>query len=63
MKVRIDPDICQGHTLCAMTAPEIFTLREIDGHGQVLDENVPPEWETLAKDAVRGCPEQAISLF
>jgi ferredoxin len=63
MKVRVDPELCQGHTLCAMTAPDIFTLSEIDGHAQVVDENLAADQETVAKEAVRSCPEQAISLF
>jgi len=30
VKVRVDPERCQGHTLCAMIAPEIFTLDDVD---------------------------------
>ena len=62
MKVRVDPELCQGHTLCAMNAPALFTLRDIDGHAEVVDENVPPEQELLAEEAARSCPEQAIVL-
>ena len=35
MRVRVLEDVCQGHTLCAMSAPEIFDLREEDGHAVV----------------------------
>lgn len=63
MKVRVDPDVCQGHTLCAMNAPGLFVLAEDDGHASAVDENVPPEAETLAKEAARSCPEQAIVLY
>lgn len=63
MKVRVDPDICQGHTLCAMTAPELFELSDIDGHAHAVDEDVAADQETLVKEAVRTCPEQAIVLF
>jgi ferredoxin len=35
MQVHIDPDVCQGHTLCALAAPGIFLLREDDGHAYV----------------------------
>lgn len=62
MKVRVDPDICQGHTLCAMTAPELFELSDIDGHAHAVSEDVTDS-ETLAKEAARTCPEQAIILF
>ncbi|GAA3391429.1 ferredoxin [Cryptosporangium minutisporangium] len=63
MKVRVDPQICQGHTLCAMTAPELFELSDIDGHASAVNEDVPADKETLAKEAARTCPEQAIILF
>jgi ferredoxin len=63
MKVRVDPEICQGHTLCAMTAPDLFELSDIDGHASAVSEDVPAEKETLAKEAARTCPEQAIILF
>jgi ferredoxin len=62
MKVRVDPEICQGHTLCAMTAPELFELSDIDGHAHAVSEDVPADKETLAKEAARTCPEQAIIL-
>jgi ferredoxin len=62
MKVRIDPELCQGHTLCAMTAPELFALRDEDGHGYALGDEVPPELEEKAREAARSCPEQAIVL-
>jgi len=63
MKVRVDPDSCQGHTLCAMTAPDLFELSDIDGHASAVTEDVPADQETLAKEAARTCPEQAIILF
>ena len=62
MKVRVDGDVCQGHTLCWMTAPDVFSLRDEDGHAEVLDENVPADQEPLVKEAARSCPEQAIVL-
>lgn len=64
MKVRVDPELCQGHTLCAMTAPELFGLGDEDGHAFVLTDagEVPPELEDKAREAARSCPEQAIVL-
>lgn len=63
MKVRVNPEICQGHTLCAMTAPDLFDLRDEDGHSYAISEDVPPEKEELAAEAIRSCPEQAIERF
>ncbi len=60
MKVSVDADRCQGHTLCAMAAPELFKLRDEDGHAYVDDENVPSGLEDAATDAHETCPEQAV---
>ena len=42
MRVRVDPEICQGHTLCALAAPDVvkWTAREIDQvvAGSVFDQ-------------------------
>ena len=62
MKVRVDPERCQGHTLCAMIAPEVFRLDDIDGHSSPVSEEVPAGQEAKAAEAVRSCPEQAISI-
>jgi ferredoxin len=60
MKVRVDETRCQGHTLCAATAPDVFNLREDDGHSYVEDENVREGLEDAVRRAALGCPEQAI---
>ncbi|MFJ3774579.1 ferredoxin [Streptomyces sp. NPDC090075] len=62
MKVSVNPELCQGHTLCAMTAPELFGLRDEDGHAYALGAQVPPDLEDKAREAARSCPEQAIVL-
>ncbi|MFI1485349.1 ferredoxin [Streptomyces sp. NPDC020747] len=62
MKVSVDEDRCQGHTLCAMIAPKVFQLSEIDGHSSPVGEDVPAGEEAAAAEAVRSCPERAISL-
>jgi ferredoxin len=62
VKVQVDSERCQGHTLCAMIAPNVFQLDEIDGHSSVIDENVPADQEGLVMEAVRSCPERAISI-
>ncbi|MER5430004.1 ferredoxin [Streptomyces sp. NPDC002588] len=63
MKVRVDPERCQGHTLCFMRAPEIFELSEIDGHSSPVVEEVPEDQEGRVVEAVRSCPERAIGVF
>ncbi len=62
MRVRVDQDVCQGHTLCSLAAPDLFLLREEDGHAYVLTGEVPPGREDVARKAVATCPEGAISI-
>jgi len=60
VKVYVDPERCQGHTLCAMIAPKLFQLDDIDGRSSPIRDNVPAGQEAKAIEAVRSCPEQAI---
>ncbi|WP_106400281.1 ferredoxin [Actinocorallia populi] len=62
MKVRVDQGRCQGHTLCAMVAPQVFELDDVDGHASPVDENVPAGREAEVREAARSCPERAISV-
>ena len=63
MKVHVDPERCQGHTLCAMIAPALFTLDDVDGHSSAIDGEVPAGLEAKAGEVIRSCPEQAISII
>ena len=62
MRVHVDPDRCQGHTLCAMRAPTAFELSEIDGHATAVIDEVSAELEAHVLEAARSCPEQAIVI-
>ncbi len=62
MKVSVDGQRCQGHTLCAMIAPESFELDDVDGHASPVSEVVPQDQEALVTEAAHSCPEQAIVL-
>ena len=62
MRVVVDESKCQGHTLCAMTAPKLFGLRDDDGHSYVLVDELPSDEEAGARRAVESCPERAISI-
>jgi ferredoxin len=63
VRIRVNPAVCQGHTLCVMTAPALFRLREEDGHALVAVDEVPPELFEMAHRAVLGCPEGAIEVI
>ncbi|MGO8861431.1 MAG: ferredoxin [Acidimicrobiales bacterium] len=60
MRVHVQEDVCQGHTQCFMVAPEVFELREEDGHAFVKITEFTPELIEAANRAALNCPEQAI---
>jgi ferredoxin len=62
VKVRVDQQRCQGHTLCAMIAPQSFELSEIDGHSSPVGESIPADQQDRVREAVHSCPERAISI-
>ncbi|WP_067892950.1 ferredoxin [Nocardia vaccinii] len=62
MKLSVDAARCQGHTICAMVAPELVRLSDLDGHATAVDGEVPAQAEAGAREAVGSCPERAISL-
>ncbi|BCO34464.1 ferredoxin [Mycobacterium heckeshornense] len=62
MKVWVDPERCQGHTLCSMIAPEAFELDDIDGHSSAVFDEVPRDLEDKVREAAQSCPECAIFI-
>ena len=62
MKVSVDGQRCQGHTLCSMIAPDSFVLDDVDGHSSPVSEEVPADQEDAVNEAAHSCPEQAIII-
>jgi len=57
VEVKVDPERCQGHTLCAMAAPDVFEPSDIDGHASADSEDSlewlsqhPEERDTLSRE-------------
>ena len=59
MKLRVDPEVCQGHGVCVATAPTLFSMSD-DDKSQVSKQPASPEEEALAAMAIHACPERAI---
>ncbi|MFZ9023144.1 MAG: ferredoxin [Anaerohalosphaeraceae bacterium] len=57
MKVRIE-DSCTACGLCVDTCPDVFEMG--DEIAEVIVDNVPPELEETAQQAVDECPVEAI---
>lgn len=62
MKLKVDSNRCQGHTLCRLVAPDLFALSDIDGHASPTVDEIPEDMIGVAQNAADGCPEQAISV-
>ncbi|MBO0853286.1 MAG: ferredoxin [Nocardia sp.] len=61
MRIEVDLDLCQGHAMCQMEAPDIFTVPK---HGTVEIAREPSEADRAdVESAVRYCPTQALSII
>ncbi len=62
VRIRVDPEVCQGHNRCTMIAPDLFKLDDI-GMATAADDGVIPSGrEEAARLAIANCPEFAISI-
>ncbi len=61
MKVRVDPEKCQGHARCYAIAPELFSVDDYGYANAIGDGTVPADLEDKARLAVSNCPEFAIT--
>jgi ferredoxin len=62
MRIRVDPEKCQGHARCIGVAPRLF---DVDDYGlsSVTQDPVPKELEdNKARLAVANCPEYVIKV-
>ncbi len=63
LRIRVDPDKCQGHNRCKAVAPDLFQLDEYGNAREVGDGRVPPGQEEKAYLAKSNCPEFAIEII
>lgn len=63
MRVKIKPELCQGHAMCFLSCPELFRINDDDGHAYLDNEKIPEGLEEKVDQAQRGCPEGAIVIF
>lgn len=63
MRVRVDPERCQGHGRCFALAPQLYEVDELGAATARGDGTVAPEHEKVARLTVANCPEFAIELI
>lgn len=61
MRIVVDADLCQGHAMCEVEAPDVFTVPK-NGTVELLNENPPESLRADVERAVRYCPTQALSI-
>lgn len=63
MKVEVDPDLCAGSGMCALTDPAVFDQDEADGTVVLLQPSPTGEHEKAAREAAHLCPAGAIRVL
>ena len=61
MRIEVDLDLCQGHAMCEVEAPAVFSVPR-KGKVTVTDPRPPEAQRAAVEAAVRYCPTQALTL-
>ena len=62
MRIRVNPDYCQGHNRCKTIASDLFNLDEYGNATAANQGEVTSDDEVLARLAVENCPEFAVEI-
>lgn len=62
MKVVADYDLCQGHGMCALEAPDVFALDKGDDQVRLLEPEPDDSQRGAVGAAVRYCPAMALAV-
>jgi ferredoxin len=63
LKIRVDPDKCQGHNRCKAVAPDLFVLDAYGNAREAGDGTVPADQVEKAYLAKSNCPEFAVEII
>jgi ferredoxin len=61
IKIEVDMDLCQGHAMCELEAPNYFKVPK-RGKVEILKHTAPEEVRAEIEQAVWACPTQALSI-
>jgi sterol 14-demethylase len=61
MRIVVDRDLCQGHGVCEIEAPDVFSVSK-DGVLTVLQETPPDRERRAVEAAVKYCPTHALKI-
>jgi ferredoxin len=60
-RVGVDLDLCQGHAMCELEAPDFFSVPK-RGKVQIIDSEPPEDARDEVERAVEMCPTQALFI-
>ena len=60
-RVEVDADLCQGHAMCELEAPDVFAVPK-RGIVEITDPEPPDELRDDVERAVEMCPTRALSI-
>lgn len=60
-RVEVDLDLCQGHAMCELEAPDYFRVPK-RGTVEILDDEPPEEARAEIERAVESCPTRALII-
>ncbi|WP_026414661.1 ferredoxin [Actinomadura oligospora] len=61
MRIDVDLDLCQGHAMCELEAPDVFEVAR-KGKVRILDPEPGSEHHDEVAAAVRFCPTRALRM-
>ena len=61
-RVEVDPDLCQGHAMCELEAPDVFSVPK-RGIVEITDPEPPDELREDVERAIEMCPTRALTLI
>ena len=59
--IKADLDLCQGHAMCELEAPDFFRVPK-RGKVEIIDSEPPEDARDEVERAVESCPTQALSI-
>jgi ferredoxin len=60
-RLEVDLDLCQGHAMCELEAPDYFKVPR-RGQVEILNDEPPEEDRAQIEQAVLACPTQALFI-
>ena len=60
-RIELDADLCQGHAMCALEAPDYFRVPK-RGIVEILDGEPPETARDEIERAVESCPTRALFI-